>query len=119
MAAAEKPGRKRCCILFCGRTFKCTPEELADPEYEVICGKHFRLADRSLRARLSKLLRLYKKAKRKNRKSVGLYIARRYWELWKRILNQVQERAAGITAAEKPIRRRRRASDDPVTPDKW
>ena len=62
-----KPGpRIPCCIDGCGRTFPLRPED--DPEAAIICGRHWRMADKRLRerakrlrARLRKLERLWRR----------------------------------------------------------
>lgn len=103
---SRPPGRKRCCVLFCGRTYKCTADELADPNYEVICGKHYRLADTAIRARRRKVARLMRKAQRLDREGVWRHLARTDNRLWETVKRQANERAAGITAAERPTRKR-------------
>lgn len=49
-----KPGRIPCCVPFCRRTAKDTGEK----GQEIICAKHWRLANKELTTR-------YKKAQRK------------------------------------------------------
>jgi uncharacterized protein YecT (DUF1311 family) len=85
MMAKDMTGRVRCCVPGCGRTFK---EELVGEE--VICGKHFRLADRRLRQLIAHLRR---KARR-----VGW--TEDLWErdqrLWQKVRDQAIERAMGL-----------------------
>jgi len=45
-----------CCVPFCRRTFKA---ETDDPEEEVICGKHWRLAPKDKRRLRATLRRRY------------------------------------------------------------
>lgn len=85
---SSAPERICCCVPFCRRTFK------NDKGYGwIICGKHWRLADKSLRRRRTKLLRRYKKEmdRAKRRRLVGMIL----W-LDERGKRQAIERALGI-----------------------
>ncbi len=78
-----------CCVPFCRRTFKC---EDAGVRW-VICGKHWRLADKSLRRRRTRLVRRY------NRTSDLQMLERLYrmiCTLDERGKRQAIERAAGL-----------------------
>ncbi len=79
-----QPVRVRCSVPGCGRTFK---DEEAD---EVICGAHWRLADKRLRALLTKVRR---KARRSGWSTRLLALDNR---LWLRGKAQAVERALGI-----------------------
>jgi hypothetical protein len=94
-----KPGRIPCCVPFCRRTAR----DEGIKGQEVICGKHWRLADRTLTRRYKRLQRRcdnlmaiepeqYSEAERQ--RVVRLFqIVRRMWE---RIKHQSIERAVGI-----------------------
>lgn len=93
------PGRIRCCVPFCGRSFK----RLCEGE-KTICGKHWRLADKSLRRRRTKLLRWYSKhygdtppwKLDKPRPLKAWQVWRMCSQLWERALRQAIERSQGI-----------------------
>ena len=85
MTAKDMTGRLRCSVPGCGRTFKV--EEGVD---EVVCGKHWRLADLRLR-------RLVTKVRRKARKlGWSDALLRLDHKLWNRGREQAIERAMGL-----------------------
>lgn len=77
-------GRLRCCVPGCGRTFK------VDDSDEVICGKHWRLADLKLRRLVTKVRR---RAKRVGWSHQLQALDNRLWLKGK---SQAIERAMGI-----------------------
>ncbi|HWF01596.1 MAG TPA: hypothetical protein VG248_17470 [Caulobacteraceae bacterium] len=79
---SERPSYPRipCSIPFCRRG-----TTIYEPGYEIICGKHWRLADRALR-------RLHSRAVRLGRNR----LAHLLWA--RRIKPQIIERAAGASA---------------------
>lgn len=86
--------RINCCIPFC----KCGTTYYPDGEY--ICPKHYRLVDKSLKAKRRKLRALYKKRRREPR-SPGRYSWRyRAWKmeshLWAKMKLQATHRSFGI-----------------------
>ena len=83
-----QPGRIRCCIMGCNRTFKMDPGDTE--ETRIVCGKHWRLADKALRHEISSLRR------RCNRYGWSPARERRFLEMWERAFAQAQERALGI-----------------------
>ncbi len=73
-ARAPIPGRNRCLVPTCGRSFKMAPGE---PEgFSVICGRHWRLASAELRARYRELNRLYR---RRPTEALRRMIERAFW----------------------------------------
>lgn len=54
-----KPGRIPCLVPFCRRTGKRNPDDAES--VELICGPHWRLADKWLRRRFKRLERLLKR----------------------------------------------------------
>jgi hypothetical protein len=86
------PGRIRCCVPFCGRTYKLLPGE--DETYETICGKHWRLGDKWLRVKHARVMRMIKRGVQEPELSKAYYEAHRLWELVK---VQAIERAMGVT----------------------
>lgn len=88
--------RLACCIPFCGRTFKNDRKGTPWPKgSEVVCGKHWRLADKSLRVSFRRLSRLIKRIP-DDRPRVGVMVTKRANAVFERIKSQVTERAAGI-----------------------
>jgi hypothetical protein len=82
------PGRIRCCIPFCGRTFK----KVHEGEYETMCGRHWRLGDKKLRDLRSRLMRVYKRGiQGPERERIEILLDR----LWDRVKAQATERAMG------------------------
>lgn len=85
-----QPGRVRCEVPGCGRTFKLNP-----PYVRVICGKHWRAIPPWMRWRMKKLRRLV----------TGLYMTPQYGkadrlagEWWDKCRDRAIEIAMGITA---------------------
>jgi hypothetical protein len=79
------PGRVRCCVPGCGRTFK-------EGDYsEIVCGKHWRLGDQRLR-------RLHCRIRRKAKKHVGWtpQLVRLEYRVWQKLRDQIIERSMGI-----------------------
>jgi hypothetical protein len=87
-----KPGRIPCLVPFCRRTGKRT-SDAADEE--IICGPHFRLADKSKRRRLSKLYRAWARAAELSKRKYLL--TKLWWRQWEAIKVQAIERAMGVT----------------------
>lgn len=85
------PGRIPCEVPFCRRTARADKYE---PGVRIICGKHWRLADRSLRRRWSRLKRLLKRGVTSRVEQRLIYLCNRLWE---RALKQAIERAMGVT----------------------
>lgn len=85
----DRPDRIPCSVPFCRRT--APKKKFPEPGTEIICGKHWRLAD--VRAR-----RLYSLAWRKYRRTGGERYMRIICSCWRRVLKQATERSAGITA---------------------
>jgi hypothetical protein len=83
-------GRIPCCVPYCGRTYK--PEK-CPADAEVMCGKHYRLADGSLRGRLRKLWRMYRRTSDRERIARITIACER---LWQRVKKQAIERAMGL-----------------------
>lgn len=86
------PGRIRCVVPFCGRTFKLLAGEDADTE--TICGKHWRLGDKALRVKRARYMRMI------NRGVQEPELSRAYWQahrLWEVVKVQAIERAMGVT----------------------
>lgn len=79
--------RVPCCVPFCRRTYRDDDGSCV----EAICGKHFRLADKNLRIKLTKCRRQVRTGKR------SLERGRKLDDyLWGKIKKQAIERAAGI-----------------------
>lgn len=78
-------GRLRCLVPGCGRTYKRDGDE-----GEVICGRHWRLADRKLRQLVS---RVRAKARRRGWSDSLLALDHR---LWMKGREQAIERAMGL-----------------------
>ena len=85
-----KPGRVPCCVPFCGRTFA------DDGSYEVMCGKHWRLADPALRHRRAMTVRFYRAAERRGDEAEARRQAWLAHALWLAIKKEAIEIAAGI-----------------------
>lgn len=77
-------GRIRCCVPGCGRTFK------HEGETEVICGKHWRSADKWRRAILTQLRRKYQRHGLSDRE------AWLFDRLWDKCRAQAIERSFGL-----------------------
>lgn len=105
-----KPDRIPCVVPFCRRTAKRLPDD--GPDAEIICGKHYRLADQRLRKAASlarrrgkRFYEKYKAAHETGQIEVAdeLYLQcerhyRIHNRLWRRIKSQAIEAAAGIRA---------------------
>ena len=80
----DMTGRQRCCVPGCGRTFK------DEGHQEIICGRHWRLADRRVRDLMTKVRR---KARR-----IGWtpQLIRLDGVLWAKGRDQAIERAMGL-----------------------
>lgn len=94
-----KPGRIPCCVPFCGRTAR---DEGIEGQ-EIICGKHWRLADRRLTRRFKRFRRAVDAAMELPPESycarAQARIVRRLrlcQKLWCEIKRQSIERAVGI-----------------------
>ena len=83
-----------CVVPFCRRT---AASDQCSGSGEMICGLHWRLADRSLRRRYARWRRRYDRVDddggRMSERIYGLLD-----RMWKRAKRQAIERAAGITA---------------------
>jgi len=84
------PGRIRCCVPYCGRTFKLRAGEEADTE--TMCGRHWRLGDKALRVKRARYMRMISRGVQGPELSRAYYQAHRLWELVKA---QAIERAMG------------------------
>lgn len=80
-----------CCIPYCRRTMRDVGQD------EVICGKHFRLADKSLIRRYRALSRWLLKWNGSGDPKFDRRFET-YTRGWSRIKQQVIERAMGISA---------------------
>lgn len=80
----DMTGRMRCCVPGCGRTFK------DEGHSEIICGKHWRLADRRLRQLMTRVRR---KARRIGWTAQLTALDNR---LWSKARDQAIERAMGL-----------------------
>lgn len=78
-------GRLRCVVPGCGRTFR------ADGCEEVICGKHWRLADRRLRQLVTRV-----RAKARRRGGWSPRLLSLDDRLWRKGKGQAIERAMGL-----------------------
>lgn len=87
---------RRCAVLFCERTVS-RPSVGDRDAPEVICLVHWRLTDTRTR-------RIYAKAVRRSARNYALEN-----RLWEKLKRQANERAAGITAAERPPRKAARS----------
>jgi len=88
-----KPGRIPCCVPFCGRTFA------ADGHFtEVLCGRHYRLARPTLRRRLMRVRRLYRRAITRGDERFAERACLLDHALWAAIKAEAIEVAAGIAA---------------------
>lgn len=80
-----------CLVPFCGCGATCYPP---DETGEIICPKHYRLVDRSLKARRRRVRAAFKRR--------GELWSDRHWrmehKLWNRIREQAITRAAGAPA---------------------
>lgn len=85
-----------CCVPFCRRTASRTRFPEAE---EIICGKHFRSTSRTLRRRMSKVRRTWKRELARNNTFANKAIER-LWaldhRLWARIKVQAIELAVGL-----------------------
>lgn len=89
-----------CCVPFCRRTFKDDGRA-----GEIMCGKHYRLADQRYRRLWTRLVRAWRRDPRQfwemppgsRERLRKLKIERLFDKLWVRIKRQAIERAAGIT----------------------
>lgn len=80
-------GRIPCIVPGCGRTYK---NEHPGEEHELVCGKHWKLADRTARD-------LHTRLRKKGLKSGWTMRLERIWQWnWKRLRKQIIERAMGI-----------------------
>lgn len=78
-------GRLRCVVPDCGRTFKAEGHE------EIICGKHWRLADRRVRQLVTKVRRLARR-----RGGWSPWLIEQDERLWQKGKAQAIERAMGL-----------------------
>ena len=99
MTFTPKPGRIPCCVPFCRRTAKDDGTE----GHEIICGRHWRLADRTLTRRYKRLQKaVYRLMETPPEALTDAERERvlRHFEFsrrtWHRIKQQAIERAAGI-----------------------
>jgi hypothetical protein len=88
--------RIACCVPFCRRT----AARLRYPDAEeIICGKHFRTTSGTLRRRMTKIRRAWKRELARNDTFANKTIER-LWaldnELWRRIKRQAIELAVGL-----------------------
>jgi hypothetical protein len=79
--------RIACCVPGCRRTYKRD-----GTASEIICGKHWRLADKSLRRRSLRIRNLGRKLDWPER------ILDIEWRIWDRVKTLAFERALGISA---------------------
>lgn len=77
-------GRVGCLVPGCRRTFKRDSAE----EYEIVCGKHWRLAPRAMRADVTRVGRLFK---RKDTPALRALYDRH----WQRVKAEILAAAAG------------------------
>lgn len=77
-------GRQRCCVPGCGRTYK------DEGHSEIICGKHWRMADAALRQLLARVRR---RARHRGWTSSRVRLDNRIWE---RARDQAIGRAMGL-----------------------
>lgn len=96
---ALKPGRIACCVPFCRRTARDDGAE----GHEIICGKHWRLADKELTQRYKKLSRQVSRDMEKDPHKLSWSERERIVNdykrcdmLWRNIKTQAIERAAGL-----------------------
>lgn len=89
MKRAVPPDRVACCVPGCGRTFKRQGDWTDE---ELMCGRHYRLADRTLRLRARRIRKLGRKLRWPER------LVDLEWRMWSRIKRQANERALGISA---------------------
>lgn len=94
-----KPGRIPCCVPFCRRTSK---DDGIDGQ-EVICGKHYRAANKTLRRRYAKLRRRVEAAMDRSPESCSaqertntIQAYCRLEVMWGEIKRQAIEAAVGI-----------------------
>ena len=80
----DMTGRQRCCVPGCGRTYR------DEGHVEIICGKHWRLADHRLRVLITKIRR---KARRLGWTPHLVSLDNR---VWNRARDQAIERAMGL-----------------------
>lgn len=80
----DMTGRMRCCVPGCGRTFK------DEGHHEIICGKHWRLADQRYRQLLTRVRR---KARRTGWSPQLVSLDNR---IWNKARDQAIERAMGL-----------------------
>lgn len=84
ITTGPKAGRMRCVVMGCGRTFK------HDGESAIMCGKHYKMADRwPRRARAA----LKRKGTRRGWSDRMMAIDNR---LWDKIVQQATERTLGL-----------------------
>lgn len=81
----DMTGRLSCCVPGCGRTFR-----IERSETEVMCGKHWRQADRRLRLLITKVRR------RARRRGWPHWLVEMHNRLWVKGRNQAIERAMGL-----------------------
>ena len=77
-----------CLVPGCRRTARRLASD--DSDTEIICGKHWRLADKRARLLLGKIVR------KGRRLDWPGQLINAYWRVWARIRRQVIERAVGI-----------------------
>lgn len=97
-----------CRVLWCNRTRgkRKGEREAPKPGDFWICGEHWRLLDRSLKRRIARCEKLARQIIRRRRRQaeIGGPLHRLYERLLQRASDQANERAAGISAAERPAR---------------
>lgn len=93
---APRADRIPCCVPFCRRT--AARQHYPDAE-EIICGKHFRTTSGTLRRRMTKIRRTWKRELARNYTFANTKIER-LWaldhRLWARIKKQAIELAVGL-----------------------
>jgi hypothetical protein len=88
-----KSARIPCCVPYCGRTFA------DDGSFtEVLCGRHYRLARPTLRRRLTRVRRRYRKALLRGEQTSAVRAQRLDDAIWRAIKREAIEVAVGITA---------------------
>lgn len=110
MKTVQKPDRIPCCVPFCNRTGKRLPDDT--DETVIICGDHYRLADKKVRRTATLALRRLNAAEKKfnAHQAAGRFDKAReqatlcdrhykaHCRLFDRIKAQAIERAMGIAA---------------------
>jgi hypothetical protein len=88
-----------CLVPFCRHTRRLHGEETVASAHAWICGDHWRLVPVRLKRRRQRIMRIWRKASKKNQGRIEYRARLLYWRQWEQIRIAAIEISVGITAA--------------------